>query len=381
MAAAVKKADTELCKGMNVKIDGASQHSFIEKKDIVAMLTPYLGGDILSKRMLQVDLHAMERAIRRDTWVSNAELYFDNNGVLQVEVGERKPIARVFTNAGESFYIDSSCKVLPLSDRISVEVPLFTGFSGDQAMLKRSDIRLLRDIKTMSVAILQDNFLMAIIEQVDVLPTNAFDLYPKLGNLVIQFGNAKDCEEKFKKLKLFYKNILPKAGWNRYNKISLMYDNQVVARIRSKEDIISDSLRTMELMKRIAGYMEYMAGDTSLSPDNNFPTDLQDFSMVMNSFQRDDEDFPIDKKEDRTAPVIEKRQVPVMHNPEKSSNVTKVQHEVQRESFKKHEKKRIPNVDAKEKREKNPILKPKPKAVLKAREPAPTKHKNINNDY
>ena len=63
-----------------------------------------------------LDLAAMEKALQKDQWIKNAEMFFDNNNVLQVKIVEREPIARIFTTSGASFYMDSSLKRLPLSD-------------------------------------------------------------------------------------------------------------------------------------------------------------------------------------------------------------------------------------------------------------------------
>jgi cell division protein FtsQ len=53
-------------------------------------------------------------------------------------------------------------------------------------------------------------------------------LYPQMGKQIIEFGMATDIESKFRKLKIFYKKILPVKGWNRYSKISLAYQDQII---------------------------------------------------------------------------------------------------------------------------------------------------------
>ena len=55
-----------------------------------------------------------------------------------------------------------------------------------------------------------DPFWMAQIDQVDITPTDTFELIPKLGNQVIRFGNADNYEEKFNKLLAFYKQVQTK---------------------------------------------------------------------------------------------------------------------------------------------------------------------------
>ena len=75
-------------------------------------------------------------------------MWFDNRNVLHVEVYEREPIARIFTTAGNTFYIDSTEKKLPLSDRLSA------GFLYLQGLLIKKFIQLktvlLTDVKNMA---------------------------------------------------------------------------------------------------------------------------------------------------------------------------------------------------------------------------------------
>jgi cell division protein FtsQ len=37
-----------------------------------------------------------------------------------------------------------------------------------------------------------------------------------------------DIEAKFKKIKIFYKEILPAKGWDTYRKVSVKYRNQII---------------------------------------------------------------------------------------------------------------------------------------------------------
>ena len=47
------------------------------------------------------------------------------------------------------------------------------------------------------------------------------------------FGTPENYKAKFKKLSAFYKQVLAKAGLNKYNLVDVRYDKQVVARLRS----------------------------------------------------------------------------------------------------------------------------------------------------
>ena len=55
-----------------------------------------------------------------------------------------------------------------------------------------------------------------------------FELIPRVGSQVIELGDADNLEEKFENLKLLYLEGFNKIGWNKYERISLKYKNQVV---------------------------------------------------------------------------------------------------------------------------------------------------------
>jgi cell division protein FtsQ len=55
------------------------------------------------------------------------------------------------------------------------------------------------------------------------------ELYPAVGGHKIIFGKGDDIEEKFEKLKVFYREGLNSIdSWNKYSSINLKYKSQVV---------------------------------------------------------------------------------------------------------------------------------------------------------
>ena len=288
LVSGVRDKDARLCKGVQIEITGVSSNFFIDKNDVYAIIKNF-GGDSTRKRSLaSIDLRRIEKELEKDLWVKDAELFFDNNDILKVSVQEREPVARVFTAGGNTFYIDSSCMRLPLSEKFSARLPLFTGFVSDAVILSSADSSLLSDIKNISLQIRADSFLMAMIDQVDIMPNRTFEMTPKIGKQEIIFGDATDAAEKFSKLKLFYKNVMAQAGWNRYKAINVQYKNQVVGVIRGQEDVAADSLKTLQLIQSIAVEAAKKAADSL----QNFVPDADkgvDSSMSQQSIQRDDE--------------------------------------------------------------------------------------------
>lgn len=53
-------------------------------------------------------------------------------------------------------------------------------------------------------------------------------LIPRSGNFVIEFGTLSNSEKKLEKLRNFYDKGLSHMGWNRYKKVDIRYDKQII---------------------------------------------------------------------------------------------------------------------------------------------------------
>lgn len=328
LVAGVHKKDTQRCSKVDINIKGAEKIFFIDENDVLKNITAVLGGEPLGKSTSSFNLRKLETELEKNIWVQNAELFFDNNNVLQVNVLEREPVARIFTASGATFYIDNSTLKLPLSEKFSARLPVFTGFPTDNIILSKEDSVLLQDVKLLSLAIQQDSFRMALAEQIDITAQRQFEIIPKIGNHIIVFGDAANAAEKFERLKLFYKNILPKAGLNYYSSINVQYKNQVVAKKRDAADFTADSLRTLQMMQLIAANAEKMASDSLLMLQQDNEKNTTDSTMIQQSIQRDEANtiFNTDEKpepqEPSNKPVAAPK--PVIQNPKPARpNVSK----------------------------------------------------------
>ncbi len=288
LVAAIQKKDAKKCTGVDINIRGVSNNFFVDKNDILNTIISIADGKPLGQSTGSFNLGEIEAILQKNTWVKNAQLFFDNNERLQVNVLEREPVARVFTTSGATFYLDSSVAMLPLSDKFSARLPVFTNFPTDKKVLLKADSNLLRDILTISMAIQQDSFDMAMIEQVDITPQRTFEMIPKFGNTIIVFGDAMNASEKLSKLRMFYREVVVKAGWNKYSEINVQYKNQVVAKRKGAEEVKADSLRTLQLMQVLAENAERLAGDTlqAFLPDNEHNTTNN--NIIQQSIERDD---------------------------------------------------------------------------------------------
>jgi cell division protein FtsQ len=228
LAAAMHKQNNDRCKDYRITIKGAKDNLFIDQQDVEKLLMDATNGKLKNQLLSSFDLGLLEHTLKSNQWISKADLYFDNHDVLHVTVIEKEPVARVFTVAGNSYYIDREGSRLPLSPMMSARVPVFTGFP-DKKILKGNDSILFRQVQNMAVFILNDPFWMAQVSQVDITPERNFEMIPVVGNHLVKFGNGDAIEKKFHRLFVFYKQVLSKAGFEKYRTIDVQYAGQVVA--------------------------------------------------------------------------------------------------------------------------------------------------------
>jgi len=312
LVAAIEKRNNERCARIEIEITGVQNNFFIDKKDVISILEKTNGGRLEKKPLHAIDLASMETELQKSRWIKKAELFFDNNNVLEVKITEREPIARVFTTTGFSFYLDSSLARLPLSDKFSARLPVFTNFPTDVIVLSREDSNLTRDIRTLSEFIGNDPFWMAQIDQVDILPGRTFDLIPKLGNQFIHFGNAENYHEKFSNLLCLYRQVLSKTGWSRYSSIDVQFKGQVVGVRRGAGEIKMDSLRSVQIMKTIIADAQKHTNDSTNIQLEQPPDDNSNINTSKEIEKTPDEDVKGNINNDN------KKRVPVapIHVPE-----------------------------------------------------------------
>jgi len=254
LIAAIGKKNREDCTNYTIAIKGAEENYFIDADDINKLIKSGAGSEIKGKKISEINLKKLEQLLRSNVWIRKAEMWFDNRNVLHVEVYEREPIARIFTTAGNTFYIDSTERKLPLSDKLSARVPVFTGFI-DKKVYSAKDSLLLTDIKNIATYIKNDPFWMSQVAQIDITPERNFELSPVVGNHLIKLGNGKDIGRKFNRLMIFYKQVLAQKGFDAYSIIDVQYSGQVVGTKRgsdkNKVDTVMLKRRVDEMLKQM----------------------------------------------------------------------------------------------------------------------------------
>ncbi|HEY4153919.1 MAG TPA: hypothetical protein VGM24_00775 [Puia sp.] len=262
LVAAINKKSSSLCKGVEIQINAGGKGICLDKKDVLHLLEKEGLKDIRDKRVQSLNLHQFEMALSRHPWIKDAQLYFDNNQVLNVRITERQPAARIFMVSGNSWYMDSSGKQLPLAGSIPLRLPVFTGYPA-QKMGLHADSALDQQIKSLSSFLNTDAFWSDAIEQVSITPSKTFELIPLIGNQVIEFGDGNDYENKFHRLLVFYKRVMTKTGFEKYSRIKVEYAGQVIGTRRGGAVSRADSLQALRNVMEIIRMARRMESDTA----------------------------------------------------------------------------------------------------------------------
>jgi cell division protein FtsQ len=218
---------TKKCAGIQIELVGESTKAlFMNEQEILHILNEKEVR--VGKAIATFNLVALEKSLEQTGWIKNAELYIDNQLVLQVKIEQRIPIARVFSNNGNSFYVDFEGRRLPLRQLTVMRLPVFTGFTSDQEKLSSPDSLLLNNIVLFANTIKNDSFYTAQIAQVNIEPNGDFVLVPSLGDHLVLLGNTENLTNKLDRLYTFYKQVWVPSGVNAFQILDLRFDNQIV---------------------------------------------------------------------------------------------------------------------------------------------------------
>jgi UDP-N-acetylmuramate--alanine ligase len=307
LIAANQKKKEHLCKDVQIIIKGTGENFFIDKGDIITLLKGSEQEKLIGRSISKMNLGKMEQQLERSSWIADAELYIDGKDVLHVTAIERQPIARVFTKAGTTFYIDTAAKRLPILQKVSVRVPVVTNFPYVKK-LSAKDSALLMDVKSLSQFVISNEFWNAQVAQIDIVGERNFEIIPTVGNHIIKLGTAENLEQKFARLMIFYKQVLSKTGFDKYSAINVAYDGQVIGEYKGATSVV-DSL---QLAQNIKAMMERSQNDAAQQP-----MDIDSTKERTDSIQYRSVDTSMAKKAVTT--IIQK---PVVKTPSNTTRAT-----------------------------------------------------------
>jgi cell division protein FtsQ len=243
LVSAIKKETSTTCKEVIVTFNDKKNYRMLNEQEIFSALWPSEKNQFpTGKQTKDFDLYKLEKQLEKNPWVLSADLYFDQNQALHIDINQREPIARVFTPTGNSYYMDNSFFILPVKSNDIISLPVFTNFYFNTSAASKTDSAVLQRVASLSNFILADSFWAAQVEAINIKGDNSFEMTPQVGNQIILLGDRSDWQNVFGKLKSFYQYINAENEWGKYSKIDLQFKDQIVCVRNNGLLVKSDSL-------------------------------------------------------------------------------------------------------------------------------------------
>ena len=253
----VEKQENDLVgKNLIIHIDQDDESYFVQKDDIRELIRDR-GDSVINQPVSSINIPALENVLNSHASIAKAEVSMSVNGDLKVDIVQRKPIIRVINANNESYYIDDTGKLMPLSEKYTAKVLVANGYIYEpyarRYMYSISDIlkfpniiekTVLDDLYELAQYINADGFWKAQIEQIYINKENEIELIPRVGDHSIVLGDISGMDEKFKKLMIFYKEGMNTTGlWNNYSSINIKYKDQIVCTKKEETSVPKPKLK------------------------------------------------------------------------------------------------------------------------------------------
>ena len=226
-----------LCNDLQIIMDDTINSGFLTKANIESLILSE-EKDLLGYPISKINTRILEERIRNSPYIKSAEMFYDLEGILYVNVAQRVPVVKVLTKNGTSYYMDSEGFLFSPTGTFTPHILIANGYFTEGSELRKSkDIINLEekdkysewtDLLELVNFIEKDKFWKSQVVQIYYNRNQEFELIPRVGAHQIIFGNADGMKTKFMNLKTLYKEGFAYEGWNKYGIINLKYDNQVI---------------------------------------------------------------------------------------------------------------------------------------------------------
>ena len=197
--------------------------SFLDKNFVTSFLSKQISSDSQN-----INFNDLENQFSSISHVKDVAIYKDLIGNLNVGIKQYNPVARIVSGDLSGNYINDEGHIFPVSSKYTKRVVLIhmnNDFSKDKKM---SSSKFGKDLLNMINYINDDEFFSKIISELEINSSKNIVIHPQFSKQKIIFGYPDDLDEKFEKINLFYKKIVPAKGWNTYRTVNVKFKNQII---------------------------------------------------------------------------------------------------------------------------------------------------------
>jgi len=186
---------------------------FIDEKDIKDLVKQYNP----TRKIGDMKIPELEKKINENPFVDSANVYMNLNGNLNVDIKQRVPVFRLSKN-GKDFYVDEKGVEFPISRNFSYPCMLVMG---------DVDASEYKELGQLVEKIDKDDFSKKYFIGIKK-EKGGYNLLTSDGNYKVEIGDLDNIDFKVKGFKTFVEKYLVYQNPNKYKKISVKYNNQIV---------------------------------------------------------------------------------------------------------------------------------------------------------
>ncbi len=223
-----KKSSERKFSAIHITVQGISDVYFVDEADILKALKTEFPLLTPGMAMSEFDLNKIESKVETHPFVKNAEVFVDLKGNIWVEIQQHIPMARITRPTSADGYISTEGIILPTSPKYTTRVLVIEGDYADD-LLEAGDLNVAHgNLLELIRFMYKDSFWNAQINGLDINEKGEIIMHQQVGRQIIEFGKAQDINDKFKRISLFYEEILPAKGWNAYDRVNVKYKDQII---------------------------------------------------------------------------------------------------------------------------------------------------------
>ncbi|MFM1772760.1 MAG: hypothetical protein RLZZ71_1902 [Bacteroidota bacterium] len=235
---------------------GQNIDELITKQEVDSIVHSHFGL-LQGTPMNQIDVSAVQVAVNRHPAIQSCNVYLGVDGVLNIDIRQRAPMFRVMNSDGSGFYVDTLGQSFNLLNRAVAYVPIFS-VEGVMGSMQYPAIPAYYDENTLGLTYLDELIVFGNhmrknpelkdwAEHVHLTAMGTLEVIPRIGRHVIEYGSIYNLEMKTKMLFQFYRSQVYITDLEKYSRINLNFENQVICEKRGAEVFAAptDSLTAM----------------------------------------------------------------------------------------------------------------------------------------
>lgn len=217
--------EDEPCCAVNyiISYEGEAPPRSIVDKAFVANLLKEQRVRPVGKTLGAVNLRSIRNMLNENPYIDSAYCYYTAAGTLCVGVVPKRPVMQVVTSTGKYFLTDKG-SAMPMK-QYDLKLPQVSG---------ELSVREARKLRPMLDYIAHSPWHNKV-ESYRIDPKDGLVMMLKDEPFDVVLGSEQDYVCKLANLELFMQSALPKAGKERYSRINLSFEGQVVA-VKNKRE-------------------------------------------------------------------------------------------------------------------------------------------------